>query len=331
MKDSSQKIEISHKTIVFTVVFLLGLYLTYLIKDVLALLFVAILFMTAINPLVIMLEKTRIPRGLSILITYLLVIGLFVGAFAAVIPPLVKETVNLVSQIPIPPSLADDIKNLNLNLQDLNVIANQLDSIPKVLGLLGSAFGVIIVIVTLGVMSYYLLEEKKDLHKKLKWLFGNSRAEERAEKFVRDVENQIGSWVRGEFALMFIVGTMTYIGLRLLDVKFALPLALLAGLLEVLPSIGPTLAGVPAVAVAFFTSSPAMALAVLALYLLVQQLENSFIVPTVMNKAVGLSPITTIIIVLIGFRLGGFGGGAIAIPFFLVAKVLVKEFYEMRR
>jgi predicted PurR-regulated permease PerM len=106
---------------------------------------------------------------------------------------------------------------------------------------------------------------------------------------------------------------------------------LLAGLLEVLPSIGPTLAGVPAVAVAFFTSSPAMALAVLALYLLVQQLENSFIVPTVMNKAVGLSPITTIIIVLIGFRLGGFGGGAIAIPFFLVAKVLVKEFYEMRR
>jgi predicted PurR-regulated permease PerM len=331
MKDSSQKIEISHKTIVFTVVFLLGLYLTYLIKDVLALLFVAILFMTAINPLVIMLEKIRIPRGLSILITYLLVIGLFVGAFAAVIPPLVKETVNLVSQIPIPPSLADDIKNLNLNLQDLNVIANQLDSIPKVLGLLGSAFGVIIVIVTLGVMSYYLLEEKKDLHKKLKWLFGNSRAEERAEKFVRDVENQIGSWVRGEFALMFIVGTMTYIGLRLLDVKFALPLALLAGLLEVLPSIGPTLAGVPAVAVAFFTSSPAMALAVLALYLLVQQLENSFIVPTVMNKAVGLSPITTIIIVLIGFRLGGFGGGAIAIPFFLVAKVLVKEFYEMRR
>ena len=322
------KVEISHRTIVFAVLFVLGLYVTYLVRDILVILFVSFLLMTAVSPLVILIHKTRLPRGMSIVVAYLLVLGVLVGAIAAVVPPLVSQTATLISRIPIPPSIADDLRNINIGLQDLNVIANQLTSVPKILGVIGSAFSALIVTITVGVITFYLLQEKQNLHKHLQWLFGDGKAEAKAQMFVSKIDEKIGGWVRGELTLMFVIGATTYVGLRLLNVDFALPLAILAGILELLPSIGPTIAAIPAVGVALFSGSPIMAIWVLALYLVIQQLENSFIVPVVMNKAVGLNPIVTILLLLTGFRLGGIAGAVLAIPLFLVIKVTMNEFYS---
>jgi len=330
MKSKTNKIEISHKTIIFTVVFLALLYIIYLIMDVLLLLFIAFLISTAINPLVSKLENYKIPRSLSIAVVYILLIGSIVGAIAGIVPPLVTETSKLISQIPIPESLSNDIKNLNINLQDLDVIASQLNSIPKVLGVIGSAITVVAVLLTVMVMSFYILKERKHLYKSFTWIFSENKPKNKAENFVNRIEEQIGGWVRGELALMLIVGTLTFIGLRLLNISFALPLAIVAGLFEILPSIGPTISAIPAVIVAFITTTPTMAIAVTALYILVQQLENSFIVPFVMRKAAGMNPIITILTVLIGFRLGGFGGAALAIPLYLVFRVSYKEYLKIK-
>jgi len=203
-----------------------------------------------------------------------------------------------------------------------------LTSVPKLLGVVGSAFSALIVTITVGVITFYLLQEKQNLHKHLQWLFGDGKAEAKAQLFVAKIDEQIGGWVRGELTLMFVIGATTYIGLRLLNIDFALPLAILAGIFELLPSIGPTIAAIPAVGVALFSGSPIMAIWVLVLYLVIQQLENSFIVPVVMNKAVGLNPIATILLLLTGFRLGGISGAVLAIPLFLVIKVTVNEFYK---
>lgn len=331
MKSKTNKIEISHKTIIFTVVFLALLYITYLILDVLLLLFIAFLISTAINPLVTKLENYKIPRSLSIAVVYILLLGGLVGAIAGIVPPLVTETSKLIAQIPIPDSISNDIKNLNINLQDLDVIASQLNSIPKVLGVIGSAFTVVAIMLTVLVVSFYVLKERKNLYKSFVWIFAENKAKEKAENFVNRIEEQIGGWVRGELALMLIVGTLTFIGLRLLNISFALPLAIIAGLFEILPSIGPTISAIPAIIIAFITTTPTMAIAVTALYILVQQLENSFIVPFIMRKAAGINPIVTILTVLIGFRLGGFGGAALSIPLYLVLRVSYKEYLKIKK
>jgi predicted PurR-regulated permease PerM len=253
-----------------------------------------------------------------------------VGTIAAVVPPMVTETAKLINQIPIPPALAENINNYHLDTATLNTLAGQLDSIPKVLGMIGSTVGFFAVLIIMIVMSFYLLKERPRLHKNLIWLFGRTQTERQAELFVDRIEHQIGGWVRGEFALMLIVGLLTYLGLLLLNVSYALPLAIMAGLLEILPSIGPTLSAIPAVIIAFLTTSPTMAVAVLALYVLVQQLENSLIVPIVMKRAVGINPLATIVLILIGLRLGGIGGAALAIPLFLSGQVIFKEYRRFK-
>lgn len=329
MKDKKITIDISHRTIVFATLFIIGLYFVYLIKDIILLLFIAVLVMTAINPSVTWLQKKRLPRPLGIILIYVFILSTIISAFAAIIPPLVAQLSALISQLTLP----DGIKNLlqnDLNLQDLQIIANQLTSVPKLIGAITSAFSVFVVFITLLVMTFYLLMERSKLHKYLTWLFKDHESEKSAEEFVNKIETQIGNWVRGQFLLMVVVGTMTYIGMLLLGVPYALPLAILAGLLEILPNIGPTISAVPAIIVAYLSMSPIMALAVLALYILVQQLENTFIVPLIMNKTVGLNPIVTITLLLTGLRLGGIVGAVLAIPLFLVIKVVVTQWYSLK-
>lgn len=324
-----KKVEISHKTIIFTVFFLLGLYFIYIIRDIVFGLFIAVMLMTALNPLVRLLQRGRIPRLAAIWIVYLLVLTLLVVAIALLVPRLIAQTTSLIANLPIP-DLAQFLKDYQINTEILSTATNSLNSIPKVIGIVTSTFSFILTVITLMVMTFYLLIERDNLHKHLKWFFDDKEAEKKADHFVNKVEYQIGQWVRGEFTLMVIIGLLTFIGLTLLGIPYALPLAILAGFLEILPNIGPTLAAVPAIAVAWVTISPTMALGVTALAILIQQIENSLIVPQIMKSAVGVNPIITIILLLVGYRLGGVGGAALAIPIFLVIKVVVIEFYKAK-
>lgn len=331
MKKAVSKIEISHRTIIFTVLFLISIYVVFLIRDIITVVFIAILFVAALNPLITKLEKYRIPRGVSIVVVYFLIVGLVVGTVAAIVPPLITQSVSLFNQIQLPDIVPQLIDNSDFKIQDLQLIANQLNSVPKVLNIFNSAFSAFIISMTLLVLSIYMIQERKNLHHHLKWLFGDGSAERRAEAFVNKIEHQLGGWVRGELALMLIVGLLTFIGLTLLNIPFALPLAITAGLLELIPNIGPTVAAIPAVIVAYIAVSPAMAIAVFALSILIQQLENNFIVPLVMRRAANINPIITIILLLVGYRLAGISGAILSLPLFLIAKISVEEFMSAKK
>jgi predicted PurR-regulated permease PerM len=129
---------------------------------------------------------------------------------------------------------------------------------------------------------------------------------------------------------MLIIGVMSYIGLRLLGIEFALPLAILAGILEIVPNIGPVLSAIPAI-LAGLVISPLMGLAVAALYFLVQQLENTLIVPQIMAREIGVRPLVVIISLAIGVELGGFIGVVLAIPFMLLLRITASEFFSSKR
>ena len=106
---------------------------------------------------------------------------------------------------------------------------------------------------------------------------------ERFLGLVERIERNLGQWVRIELFLMTLIGAVSYLGLRLLEIDFCLPLAVLAGLLEIIPSVGPTLSAIPAI-IAGLTVSPTKGLMVMLLYVAIQQLENDLIVPKVMQK-----------------------------------------------
>lgn len=330
MAEVTHKIEISIKSVIYTLLILLGIYFTYQIRDILLFVFIGIMVMAAMNPLVASLERAKLGRGLSIAISYvslILIISLFI---AIIVPPLVSQITSLVTQIPVPPDIANLFIHNSFSLQDFQIIANQLTSVPKIIGAIGSAFSGIIVFFSLLVLSFYLLIERSHLPKYLKSIYKDPSQASRAEKFVSQVEQEIGGWVRAEFILMVVVGLLTFVGLSLLGIKYALALAIIAGVLELLPNIGPTLSAIPAIAVAYFTVSPLMAGVVLALYIVIQQLENNLIVPMVMRQTVGLSPVITIILLLVGYRLAGVAGAALAIPIFLSGKVVATKLYQLR-
>ena len=143
------------------------------------------------------------------------------------------------------------------------------------------------------------------------------------------IESRMGSWLFGELILMSIIGVATYIGLVVLGVKYALPLAFLAGLLEVVPIIGPTISAIPAILVAS-TTSFFLGGVTLFLYFIIQQLENNLVVPLVMKKTVGIHPVATLIALTIGGKLGGLLGIILSVPAALVVETILLEYLAIR-
>ncbi|MBU0997933.1 AI-2E family transporter [Patescibacteria group bacterium] len=320
-----KKIEISHKTIIFTVVFLLSLWFLFFIKDIIFAIFISILLMSIFNPLVTRFTSWKIPRFIAVLITYILVLGMFGFSIAWIIPPLIEQTTNFVNNIPV------FLKNLGwtdfINSNILNSFMSQIGALPSQAVKFGvSVFSNIISILSVLVLSFYFLLYRSKLNDQLAFIFGEDRKAQ-VGKIIDEVEIKLGSWARGEIILMFFIGLLTYIGLLILGVPFALPLAIIAGILEIVPVLGPNIAAIPAVVIGL-TISPLMALAVAALCFLVQQLENYLLVPKIMEKSVGVNPIVTLISLTIGYRMMGIVGIILSVPLFLTIKILLKEYFK---
>lgn len=322
-----KKIEISHRTIVFTTFFLIFLAFLWQIKQIIIGLFMALILMAAINPAIDRMEKMKIPRVLGIILIYILILALVGLIIAGVIPPLVDQTSTLIANAP---KFIEDLGIPNIDQRIIESQIQQLGSIPANLVKVSvEILTNIVAIAALLVITFYLLLERKNLNRYLHILFGGD-GERKAERFIDEIEKKIGSWVRAQFSSMVIIGMMSYFGLRLLGIDFALPLALLAGLLEIVPNIGPVIASIPAI-LAGLAISPLMALAVAALYFLIQQIESSFIYPQIVAREVGVNPLITIISLVVGFKLGGILGAILAIPFVLLIQVIASEVFTLER
>ena len=323
-----RKIEISPKTIVFTVCFLIALAFFWQIKDILVMLFISFVLMHAINPLVGQLQRIKLPRVLAIVIVYILVFGVIGFCIAGIIPILVEQTTGLIESFP---QISQNItvfgqntfftsNNIDLTSQ-LNFLETLPSNITKVaISAVSDVFSAFIVLV----ITFYLLLEKKNFPKYGDDFFGE-RGKTRFLKIMDNLESSLGSWVSAEFLLMTIIGVLSYFGYLALGLKYAVPLAIIAGLLEAVPNIGPMIATILAALVGL-TVSPLIALFTLIFGILVQQLENNFIVPKIMKKTVGLNPLVTIVLIAAGGKLAGMGGALLAIPLFLTVQAIIRGF-----
>ena len=321
-----KKIDSSYKTIVFTVFFILGLLLIWLIKDLVFSLFIAFIIMSALKPPVKFFQKKGIPRGIVATLIYIIFIAIIVNVFTIVLPPLINESLSLFKTLPgvlhaLSPSLGT-ILNINSLSQYIPNITNQF---IKIAG--GIFSNTLFVISTLFFGFYFLLEE--ELIKKALVRFGSESGVKKVAVFFDQVETRLNAWFWGELVLMIIVGLMSFVGFTIIGLKYTIALAVLAGLLEVVPNLGPTLSAIPAVLIGLSQSYP-LGLVALVVSILVQQLENNLIVPVVMKKAVGLNPIVTLIALIVGGKVGGVLGVLLAIPATLFLETLIIEIVKTR-
>ncbi len=319
-----RKIDISHRTIFFITAFLLGLWLLYLIRDLLLILFVALILMSALAPAVRFFEKIKLAKALGIAISYIIIISILVGVLFTFLPSLIEQSSHLA--VNLPPMVGQFFNIANI---DRTVFQSELSSLSRnLLSITLGLFDNLLTIIFLLVMTFYLLLERDNLETRTAALFVGR--EDRIRKLIVKIEEKLGAWLRGQLALSLIIGVMSYIGLVVLGIPYALPLALLAGALEIVPVIGPIISSLPSIVIAL-TVSPVLAIATAAMFFVIQQAENHFIVPQVMKRAVGLNPLIVILAIAIGGRVLGFAGALLAVPIAVVIQIIVMEVIESKK
>lgn len=321
MPKDKYTITISLKSILYLIFIPLALYFLWVIRDLIFSLLIGFILMSALRPAVTYLSSKKVPRAAAAISVYILFVLFFIALISLIIPPIIYETASLIRSLPL--YLQDAVPELNryINYSDItrflpNMTNNLLDIVSGVFS------NTLFVITTLFFGLYFLLEENV-FHSFLKRYFPEETAN-RVITVLHTAERRMSSWFWGELTLMTVVGVLTFIGLNLIGIRYTLPLAVLAGLLEVVPNIGPIGSSIPAILIGFGTSY-FTGFSAMALYIIVQQLENSLIVPLIMKRAVGINPIFTLISLIIGGRIGGILGVLLAIPLFLFIETIFTE------
>ncbi len=326
-----QSINISTKTILKIFLIPLGLYLVWVNRDLIFVLFIAFILMSALRPIVLYLHTQRkVPRpvaSLLVMVSALIILILLAGT---IIPPMLSETIVFVEKLPeIVRSLNPDI----LKYVQIQEISKYLPNFAnQVVSLVGNIFGNTLLVFLTLFFSYYLLANERIIDENfIQGFLGrhiNTEKVKNTLRIVHSAQTRLASWFWGELTLMFAVGLLSYIGFSWIGIKYAFPLAVLAGIFEALPSIGPTMVAAVAILIGL-GQSPVIGFAALAVSFIVQQLENYFLVPYIMKKAVGLNPIITMLAVILGLRFGGPLGALLAIPTYVLIESIYKEIYRV--
>jgi len=315
-----------HNQFLTTLIIIALLWLSIELSGVLIIVFISYIIMAALSPFSDFLTKKRFPRILSVLIPYALAIAVLVLLIFPLVPFFVSQIQLLFSNFPTYINQVSKIFNLNINVSNVNnVFESDIDAVAKnALSFTGKIFTGAFSVLSVLVIGFYLMLERHMLKDQVVILFPQ-KYQKKIREIMVQIETKLGLWLRGQLVLSFTIGFVTWLGLTLLGLPFALPLGLLAGMLEIVPTIGPIIASVPAIIVAL-TISPQIALVVAAFYIVIQMIENNVLVPKIMEKAVGLSPIVVIIGVLIGSKFLGILGALLAVPFIAMVLIIVRSF-----
>ena len=336
-----QLIEISTWTIIKFFLILLALVAVYLIKDIILMLFIVTIFVAALTPSVEWLENKKIPRLIAVAIMFIIILVIAALIGIIVFPPMIQQFGQLVVELPVKLQnyLTQSETRYKIQLfRDWLVEENLLDSFSKALEIMyqqvsnlsatviNQTFGVIsgfVGIITLFALTFYLLLEEGGVKSFFTTILP-AKTQIAVFQIWQKASKKTGRWLRAQLILSCTISLMSYIGFVILGVKYPLVLAIIAGIGNIVPYIGPIAASIPAITIALL-QSPWMALGVIIIGLVIQQLDSTFITPKVMGRFVGLSPVTIILSLLIGGTLAGFWGVVLAIPIAATIGVVIEE------
>lgn len=340
--ESYKKLDITTSSWVRGLLVLVIFYALFLIKEFVLVIIVSVIIASAIEPIVIWTKKRKIPRLPIVLLVYFALAVIFAGLFYYLVLPLVGDISDFVRTLTIYFNsltsggiLSDMFRTQNIFTGfDTPILVRELSSHLNSLATflsngifssLSTIFGGILNFVLILVLSFYLVVQDDGVSKFLK-MITPLKHEQYIVDLWRRSQIKIGLWMQGQLISSALVMILVYIGLLFIGIPNALLLAVLAGVFELIPLFGATLAAIPAILIAYISGGMTTALIVTGLFILVQQLEGNLIYPLVVKKMVGVPPMISIIALVIGGTLAGFLGVLIAVPVAAVVMELVADF-----
>ncbi len=316
-------------------------YFLYQISNILLVFFISFLFAAALDPIIDFMQKRKVPRAIGVLMVYLFFFVILGVLISKLVPLMAKQVVDIAhtvgkfvenitsdggSSIPFARELKPYFDQLYQAI-DLKTAATQIQSALQVLAsqLLNISFGLVNVILVL-VLTFFMTVEEKSMQEFYLSLFP-SRYGNYISTRLEAIKQKIGYWLRGQLLLSLVAGVLSYIGLLLLNVQYALTLSVIAAITMVIPVIGRIFALIFTVPIVL-NQSPILALWVSVYYFILQQIEVNILAPYIMNKAVGLSPIIIIFAMLVGAQYLGIVGLIISIPIATSVAIFVKDYME---
>jgi predicted PurR-regulated permease PerM len=311
------------------------LILAWELRQLLIIAFIATLFAAALHEPVRWLEARGLPRLIAAVVPFVALGAILTGLMFLIFPPLVEQGAELVEQIP---EIADQVLGAVVGWLDaflgvgtgeqvVDQITEELGALrPDIGGLLMlplTLFEAMIAISSMLFMSFLLLIERDRAGR---WFlqFVKPQDQKPASDLSRTVLQKLGAYVRGQLILMTIVGIATTAGMLVLGVPFALPMGVLAFLVEAIPLVGPFIAAIPIIAIAF-TEGPTTGLLMLGWLIVIQQSEGWLLTPLIQGKVLDLSPIAVLLAVFGGGQLAGLVGAILAVPLVAVFDVLLRD------
>lgn len=333
-------VDISTGIIFRTVLILLGIWFLFVVRDVIAILFIAIIITASIEPAVNWMHRKKIPRSLAVSIIYVILFAVLGTIIYFLIPPFVSQFKDFSENFPLYiEKLTSIFKGLESYIQahqvlfsGQNFLQNISDSLTQSsFSIFSTTIGVFsgfISIVVILSLTFYM-SVKEDGLKGFIVAITPEKYQDYAVLSGEKIKVKIGRWMQGQLFLMFSIFILDFATLYFLDVPYVLVLAILGGLLEIIPYVGPIIASVPAIILGFVIS-PLTGILVAAAYIIIQQIEGHVIVPQVMKKAVGLNPIVVILVLLVGAKIGGVLGAILSVPIATAVSVFVDDLVDKK-
>lgn len=294
-----------------------------------------------LNPIVNFLQRYKVPKTLAIIIIYVVVIGLIILAIGSVIPMISKQITELFSNIPNYADQAisffndlNDTKQykwlLNQEYVTMNDITAKLNDFAQTIpsnitnsisAIISTMTNITVTIVTVPFLLFYCFKDGNKFPAALSRFFPASYRKE-ATKILKDTGETLAAYIQGQVMVALFVGTLALIGYWIIGLDYALVMALIVAITNIIPYVGPLIGGAPAVIIALFTS-PTQALLVIIVITIAQQIEGNILSPLILGKRLDTHPATIIVLLLVAGNLAGILGMILAVPTYAVAKTIV--------
>lgn len=315
----------------------ISVYILWEIRQLLLLLFTAIVLATAINQLVRRFQRSRMQRIWAVWLSVVIVLGLLVGCFLVIVPPFIEQFQELVKLFPSGVAQIQQVITwlegtiigpYVTNLPDINNLIQQLQPLTEniwrqAIAFFSTGFTAALELLLVIILTLMLLVNPQPYRKVFVRCFP-SFYRHRVEEILTLCGEGLGHWTVGALITMVFIGFLSGLGLLILRVPLVLAHAVLAGLLNFIPNIGPTLSVILPMTIAFL-DAPWKAIAVLILYLIIQNIESYWLTPTVMAKQVSLLPAFTLTAQIFFASFFGALGLVMALPLAVVAKTWIEE------
>jgi predicted PurR-regulated permease PerM len=325
-------INISFSALFKIALFIAGIFLIYQLRNLVLIVLSAVVIASVLEPGTRWFIKRKIPRAISVIIMYAIMIALILSFVSFILPPLFNETISALNGLPRSIKTADIFNGLpSGTLTGARTIFPEIPSTVAVGDLVGyvtnslagfsggtfnavsGIFGGLVSLILMFVISFYLSVRDDGVGEFL-GIITPVKHEEYIKNLWKRSERKIGKWMQGQLLLGLIVGILTYIALLVLGVNHPLLLSCVAAVFELIPVVGMTLSAIPAFFLATIDGGFGLGLIVVAAYIIIQQIEAHFIYPLVVKKVVGVPPLLVIIALVAGAELAGFLGVLLSVP-----------------